>query len=669
MATQGQNSTLQRAINLQFSNPDSAIVLAETLLDANNDSLLSDTYEVIGIAHWVKGNYLKAIEAHQASLEIRKKVGYQSGVAYSLNNLGLNYQASGDARSAMNYYLKGKDVAEAEKDSSLQAKILGNIGTLYEEEHDIEKALEFYGESLLILEKLKENRILGNTLNNIALVYQQQGEHEKAVNFCKRSLAVRKLINDNWGVAQSLNLLGLLYSNKNELQIADSLFRSSLSIYRELNNFWGQSMVMGNIGGDAIVMNRLDTALAYCGESLELARKYKLEWEEYACDCLAKTHTQMGNTKLASKYLRELVSIKDSTHNTNSLAEISLLQKRFEFEKEQLKAQHILEQEKLKAKTEIERQKLLRQAALGLGMMGIALFFVAFRSYRTKQRDNDLLATKNEEISSQKDVIEDKNKHITDSIRYAQNLQAAILPKAELFEKHFSDFHILYEPKDIVSGDFYWMEVVDGIIYLAVADCTGHGVPGAMVSMVGYQGLNKAVLEEKRTSPAKILQRISNYVEEAFEKSGGSVKDGMDICLVRIDPTTKHVDYAGAHNALWVISNAEDLKGAQLRETNGNYRVFELKGDRRSIGGFSQALPFREKHVQLQSGDHLVLFSDGFADQFGGPKNKKMGSKHMRQLFLQKAMDSAFSEIDSEFESWKGAEEQVDDVSVIQVRL
>ncbi|MGB1319012.1 MAG: PP2C family protein-serine/threonine phosphatase, partial [Flavobacteriales bacterium] len=304
-----------------------------------------------------------------------------------------------------------------------------------------------------------------------------------------------------------------------------------------------------------------------------------------------------------------------------------------------------------------------------IGLMSIALFFVLFRSYRRKERDNNLLEEQNRHISEQKEVIEEKNKHITDSITYAKNLQTAILPKDEMFAKHFSDFHILYRPKDIVSGDFYWMETVGGTIFLAAADCTGHGVPGAMVSMVGFQGLNKAVLEEKLTSPAKILQRLSDHVEEAFEKSGGSVKDGMDICLVAIDPKTRTVTYAGVHNALWVLTAKEELRNANLREEQNGKRMFELKADRRSIGGFFDAGPFTEKQVELDEGDRLFLFSDGFADQFGGPRNKKLGSKRMRETFREKAIAGEFSSIDKTFEDWKGGEEQIDDVTVISIVL
>jgi serine phosphatase RsbU (regulator of sigma subunit) len=206
-------------------------------------------------------------------------------------------------------------------------------------------------------------------------------------------------------------------------------------------------------------------------------------------------------------------------------------------------------------------------------------------------------------------------------------------------------------------------------VFLATADCTGHGVPGAMVSMVGFQGLNKAVLEEKLTSPAVILQRLSDYVEESFEKSGGSVKDGMDICLVAINTKNRSVTYAGAHNALWILTSKEELPNANLREEENGKRMFEIKADRRSIGGFMDAGSFTETTLELNEGDCLFLFSDGFADQFGGPEGKKIGSKRMRETAREMALSNNLAALGAIFQDWKGEEEQVDDVTVISVTL
>lgn len=668
---QSTDSLLQQAISLEYSDPDAAIAITNNLMvdGVTDKKVLSNVWEVQGIALWVKEDYGQAISAHSESLKLREEIDYKSGVGYSANNLGLNFQSLGDAKLAMENFLHAKDVAIAANDSSLLAKVLGNIGTLYEEENDIAKALEFYGQSLAILESLDEKRVLGNTLNNVTVVYLNTEQFEKAKAFAKRSLAVRQLIDDEWGIAQSLNLVGLAQVNLNQYKPADSLYNQSLQRYTNLKSPWGQSMVLGNLGKSALKQNDFSTAITYCQQSLNLAKEHKLEWEESAYKCLAEAYGSLGNSSLSSKYWNRVFAIKDSLSKENALTEISLVEKRIEFEKKQLKAQH--EIELLTTEAELsdlklrKRETYLLTAVIVTFLLGI-MFLILFFFYRARTSANIALEKKNAEISEQKEVIEEKNKHITDSITYAKNLQTAILPKDEMFAKHFSDFNILYRPKDIVSGDFYWMEELNGMVFLAAADCTGHGVPGAMVSMVGFQGLNKAVLEEKLTSPAAILQRLSDHVEEAFEKSGGSVKDGMDICLVCIDPKKRIVTYSGAHNALWILTEKE-LANANLREEEGKHRMYELKADRRSIGGFFDAGPFTEKQVALNEGDRLFLFSDGFADQFGGPKGKKMGSKRMRETVRQMAISGNINTLETVFEDWKGQEEQIDDVTVISV--
>ena len=654
------DSLVQRAIELEYSKPDSAIGICDDLLlnEALDEKTKSNVWEIMGIAQWVKQDHVAAIRSHTEALAIRKAIGYLGGLEHSYNNLGLNYRELGDPKLAMENLLEAQKIAEDISDSLMLAKILGNIGTLYEEQNADEEAFKFHGMSLAILESGIDERVLANTLYNIALIYNKQGALDKASNFATRSHSIRLVMDDVRGIAQSLNLLGIIASNEAAWAESNRLFRESLAIYEQLGDDWGMSMVYGNLGKNALAENNPSAAIKDCGLSLQIAKAHALEWEESACQCLARAHSTMGDGNTASLYWQRVLAIKDSIGKLNSLSKISVMQRRFEFEKEQLKSE-----------AEIERQKLLRKAALGLGMMGIVLFFVAFRSYRSKQRDNELLEVKNTEISEQKHVIEEKNLHITDSIRYAERLQAAILPKDEMFAKHFADFHILYRPKDIVSGDFYWMEEAHGSVYLAAADCTGHGVPGAMVSMVGFQGLNKAVLEEKLTSPAAILQRLSDHVEEAFEKSGGSVKDGMDICLVAIDTKKRTVTYAGAHNALWILSSKEALPHANLREEENGYRMFELKADRRSIGGFMDAGSFTETTVELNEGDRLFLFSDGFADQFGGPQGKKLGSKRMRETVREMALSGNLVALGAIFEDWKGKEEQIDDVTVIAVSV
>jgi len=666
-ASFAQNA-LQKAISLQYEKPDSAILIATQIADSTKDEKLhSNALEVSGIAHWVKGEYANALSDHARALEIRSRIKYGQGIAHSYNNLGLNYHALRDYEKATEHFLKGAKMAEETKDTVLQSYIYSNIGILFEEQKQYEQALEYEAKALELLSRRPASRQLANTLNNIALIYHKIEQPEKARNFALRCLNMRKDLDDRNGIAQALNLLGLISTKEGELGRADSLFNSALTIYDLDQNHWGIAMVRGNLGDNGLVQKTFREALANCQVAYDLSVKHQLEWEESACKCLAEANQQLGNTQKATHYWKRLIAIKDSIYSKNALSDIALQTQRFEHEKQQLLIEEEFERQATLAAAELERQKLLGNASIIIGILSIILFFLLYRNYSNKQRDNELLEAKNQEITTQKEIIQEKNEHITDSIRYAERLQAAILPKQELFERLFADHYILYKPKDIVSGDFYYLEEFNGSIFVAVADCTGHGVPGAMVSMVGYQGLNKAILEEKLTSPAAILQRLSDHVEEAFIKSGGTVRDGMDISLCVIDRKKRTACFAGAHNGLLVITGQSEIPDSIRHDAMENRTLFELKADRRSIGGYSHATTFKDHSFPIIEGDVLTLFSDGFSDQFGGESGRKMSAKRMRELVLKAASSNDFKSLESSLAEWQGKEEQVDDVTLISL--
>ena len=261
------------------------------------------------------------------------------------------------------------------------------------------------------------------------------------------------------------------------------------------------------------------------------------------------------------------------------------------------------------------------------------------------------------------DTIEQKNKEIFDSLHYAKRLQEAILPPKRLVNKHLSNSFVLYKPKDIVAGDFYWLESIknesDEMVLFAAADCTGHGVPGAMVSVVCCNALNQATREFQLHQPAQILDKTLKLVVEQFEKSEEEVKDGMDIALCAFNPVTKELAYAGAHNPLWIVR-----KDATEIEV--------VKGDRQPIGKYDHTKAFTNHRFQLQTGDSIYIFSDGFVDQFGGETGKKLKQKRFRELILSiqdSPLAKQLSTIDHFFEQWKGNQEQVDDVCVIGMRV
>jgi len=288
------------------------------------------------------------------------------------------------------------------------------------------------------------------------------------------------------------------------------------------------------------------------------------------------------------------------------------------------------------------------------------VMYIRFRTNKLIENQRTLEAevnTRTAEVVQQKELVERKNQEITDSITYAQRIQNAILPSQHLIDEYLKEAFIIYQPKDIVAGDFYWLETIDDKILLAAADCTGHGVPGAMVSVVCNNALNRTVREFKLDSPGPILNKVRDLVIKTFETSGEEVKDGMDISLLSIDFKTREIKYSGANNDLYVVSN-------------GKLRI--MKADKQPIGEYVAKKEFKEHTIQLKEGDAIYIFTDGYADQFGGPKGKKFKYAQFKQLLLDvqdKTMKDQGNVMVNVIKDWMGTLEQIDDICVIGVKV
>jgi hypothetical protein len=331
-----------------------------------------------------------------------------------------------------------------------------------------------------------------------------------------------------------------------------------------------------------------------------------------------------------------------------------------------------------KLQTQMEHDKNLSRQRLILSIVAVGLILAAVFSFFLYKRVK-LTEEQKKIIEEQKQLVEEKNKDITDSIRYAQHIQTAILPTAAKVESCLPESFILYRPRDIISGDFYWLEKIENQVIVAAVDCTGHGVPGALVSIVGNNGLNRTVKEFGLTKPAEILDKLDELVNESFRQSNSNefIRDGMDIALCNITPLNSSspkkykVQYSGANNPLWVFK--KNHNGTLAKD--GPYSFLEFKPDKQPIGQYSMDElndPFSLHEVMLSEGDVFYIFSDGYADQFGGPKGKKFKYSQLRQLLLSiihLPMSKQHQILDEKFDEWKGSLEQVDDVCMIGIRL
>ncbi|MFN3917771.1 MAG: tetratricopeptide repeat protein [Flavobacteriales bacterium] len=660
------------AWNLIFSEPDSARKLSFKVLDyatqIGNEKWRAISYNTIGVSYFNENNYTKSIEYHQRGLSIREQL----------------------------------------KDSSGIAAVLGNIGNIYYDMKDHDMALKFQLKSLDIDKALNNIAGVASSYNNIGNIYKKLGNHEKALDFYKRSLVIKKEINDLQGIANSFNNIGDMYEIMGDYRTALTYYEESCEIEKKLNNKQGQLTSLISISGIFHRFNQLEKANKLLDEAYKIAQDMNhIIGVMQVYENKYKIYKSLNPKNKALNFYEKYIFLRDSLNSEDNKIEISRLQIAYDYEKRKMEdsiktaqKEKIYDAEITAQNAQLDKQQTQLYAAIG-GLFLIVVFSL-FIVNRVR-----IISVQKKLIEDQKQLVETKNREITDSINYAKRIQDAILPSFRLLSGKFKDSFILYNPKDVVSGDFYWMEEFEDKVYLAAADCTGHGVPGAMISVVCSNALSKTLLEEGITDPSKILDRTRELVTERFAKSGEDVKDGMDISLAALKPvnivrprkdsekqreennsgdnktpyhsplSTFTLKWAGANNPLWIIAdeNRADLTGfknlSDLKETNGK-ALYEIKPDKQSISRADDPLPFTPHEIELQKGDIIYLFTDGYQDQFGGKFGKKFKASQLKQLLLSvqdKPMNEQHKVLFKIFENWKGELEQIDDVCIIGLRV
>jgi serine phosphatase RsbU (regulator of sigma subunit) len=396
---------------------------------------------------------------------------------------------------------------------------------------------------------------------------------------------------------------------------------------------------------------------------METWEKYHFYHQSLSMVYQTLTNFQANIRFIEMTALSELFNKATASNKGNVAAQLADLALKYESEKKEkeimsLQKDKEMNDMKLQAKdAEISnREKTITYFVIALIAFAVLTVFI-IRSNLLRKQANIALAQQKKEVEQQKHLVDEKQKEITDSINYAKRLQQAILPPLTFISEHCPDSFVMYKPKDIVAGDFYWAEQVGDLFFIAAADCTGHGVPGAMVSVVCRNALNQTVKELAITGTGKILDKTRELVVATFEKSHAEIKDGMDISLLCIDQRQHKVRWSGANNPLWYVADNS---------------LIEIKADKQPVGKSYDAAPFTTIELSYQPGTIFYLFTDGFADQFGGPKGKKFKYKQFEETLLSLSllpMHEQLAQMESRFEEWKGSLEQVDDVCVIGIRL
>ncbi|MFI5203587.1 MAG: tetratricopeptide repeat protein [Flavobacteriales bacterium] len=577
----------------------------------NNKRALADSYNSIGDVYNNQGKYPEALKYFILSLKTYSKLGDKGGMAWAHNNIGVVLTNQNNLEEAARNYKEAVRLANELNEKKAIAWFYNNLGNVYVTLQDYTEAMICFQSALANqLDEKLGGRNLAYTYNNIGSLYFRTGDHEKALVNYGKALLLRREVKDKNGIAWSLTDIGSVYLDKKKYSEAVKYYEEALIIAEEI----GQKERIRN-----------------CYEAL------------------AESYYYLNNTKKAYEHHVVFSKYQDSLLNEEKHSQITEIHTKYETQKKEQQIKLLNREKKTEAAVAEAngRKKNIIIFSVLAGLLLLAFFAVfIFRSLRV--------------TSKQKIIIEEKQRDILDSINYAKYIQQAILPDDENINKLLPRHFILYLPKDIVAGDFYFVEEHNGIIFAAAADCTGHGVPGAMVSVVCSNALNRAVKEFGLTDAGDILDKTNALVLETLGKKATNVKDGMDISLVAIKTMANGsflISWAGANNPLWYISNE---------------KLIEIKPNKQPIGKTDKPTPFTSHAIDLKSGDSFYLFTDGFADQFGGEKGKKFKYSNLQKLLLENSHlepQALNSKLQTTFDAWKGDLEQIDDICIIGVRV
>ncbi|MES2591447.1 MAG: tetratricopeptide repeat protein [Bacteroidota bacterium] len=695
-------ATVQNYLNNTSEALSSHLKAKKIFEEINDKKQISSSYLAIGNIYLDQGDVLQSLKNMFAALKISLDIKDKKLTSSLYTNISAVYVSQDNYPEALNYIFKALKLKEELGDQKGMATMYSNAGAIYSSQKNDSAALKNYMLSLEIRKKTGDRKGLATSYNNIGLIYYEQGNYSEALK--KFFIAIEYGVGFNeLIVAEASNNIGSIYIQQNNYAEGQKFISQALSIYKKRDYKYGIATCLVTLGRAHIKMNNLKSAKNYLNQALlfsrEIGSKYYIQ---SSYNGLATIDSIQHDWKAAYEHHKLFVIYRDSINNEESdkkITEITLTN-RFEKQQDKLKAEN--EKQQAIAAEKTRKQKTVSWSIAG-GLL-LVLVFSGFilRSLRITRKQKSVIELQKNEVSKQKEIadsqriiaeelreiavkqkhiVEEKQKEIVDSITYAKRIQTALLTSDSYIKEHLPAEHfILFKPKDIVSGDFYWALSIPFLpgwdmgtnkvklptdhtrhntFYLATADCTGHGVPGAFMSMLNISYLNENVIERGIRLPHDILNAQRTEIINALNPEGSTEvsKDGMDCILCVYDFDKMLLHFAAANNPLWLVRNNE---------------LIEYKADKMPVGKYSEnTTSFALQTIELQKGDTVYTTTDGFADQFGVNGKKLMKKKFKEELLkihLQ-PMAEQKQHLDSFFEAWRGNTEQVDDVCVIGVRI
>jgi serine phosphatase RsbU (regulator of sigma subunit) len=720
------------AFRMQYNNPSEGLKIAHEALAIGLKNevprLVGNSYMNIGHLQSAVGLYDTAIHYYDLAEKMYTSIDFEEGIADTYTNKGIVFTWMRKYPLALEFHLKALRIFEK---LGLERKNVGvqeNIGMIHYHQNEWEKALQYFTTTLNYMEETGDSLSYAGSLMNIGRLYFNLGVPDTAVRYMEQAASVFENSGDLQSAAMVYNNVGAVFGSTGELEKALPYMESSLRIRVAMGDKKGVSNVYNNLAGLMQAEHRYEEAITYSDTAHAIAVEIgALEDQVNILQAYFTTYQLMGKHDSALSYLEQYATLNDSILSQESRNQVAELSAKYDSDKKEREIELLEKNKELLAIDELDRaaqqqeedaialaetaQKSVLYGVIAFGLFAALIIGIVLVR---KRKSKALLVTQKQEIESkgvalhnahlaskeqreemqtqheargeanvaishQKNELEKKNSEIMSSIRYAERIQASILPSHRAVRRHLTASFILFKPKDIVSGDFYWIEPIGDKILFAAVDCTGHGIPGAFVSMVGNTGLDRAVREFGLHQPAAIMDKLAEFIDDIFvqkqqeAEDGLDIKDGMDMTLCSLDRKTNVLEFAGAKNPLYVIRRSSDpIPDKEPKKSNETHNLYEYKVDKQPIGAYDNRVPYTNQTLQLKTGDALYLFSDGFADQFGGPKGKKLKYRPFQQMLLDfqgQSMQEQKAVLDEAFVHWAGDLEQVDDVIIFGVRI
>lgn len=597
---------------------------------------ISNAANVIGTIYMDMGNYPQAIEYLQTSITYAEKVNNKKSAAVSLSNISIIYNLRKEYKKAIEAGLKAYKQLKDSPDNFISTCL--NVAGNYMEVKKTDSAMFYLNEALDYCTKYKTDSLLQSSVyNSLAGAYEEMHDYDLAKQTIYRAIGFVRDTTQYYYLSQHYRTLA-------EIQLDLKEYPAALaSIYRSLRY------------------------------SKSVGTK---EYEKHCYEILSKIYEAQNNIPKAYEYYKLQSQIKDTILNTENERQVRFMEAKFDSDKKEKEIELLNKDNKLQEE-KLHKNKILINVFVFGGIVLLLALGLAVYAFVNKRKANRKLISLNSEVHRQKNQLQEKNKSITDSIHYAKRIQNALLTSESYIKKCLPDFFILNMPKDIVSGDFYWAYTDNAKIYFMCADCTGHGVPGAFMSLLGINFLNEIVIEKKIMQPDLVLNELRKEIIHSLNQQGSEeTKDGMDCALCCIDTTTLEIRIAAANNPVWILSPPHtpmqtDEKGA-LKLSPG-FKFTEINPDKMPVGKSpKEDTLFMLKNYKLKKGDCIFMFSDGFADQFGGDKGKKLKYKLLKETIFKNChlpMHEQKSALQQCFTDWKSNYEQVDDVLVVGIKV